>query len=142
MTVKFDASKIQNGTLLLLGIGYDGSDQPGGDTRGRTNPKIYTYALLKAGGLWYTSGMGDTPQAAGWGAIERWMAKKGRVLVWVKGVHQDDLALLWTAAAGIEGARQIERVSPQSATVERRRGSEWRDKVRTPEDGTLGYHDL
>lgn len=94
--MKFDASKLTNGTLLLIGVSYRNA-QPGGDTRGRVNPKTYTYALLKAGGLWYMSGTGQVPQAAGWGAVERWLGKDGRRLEWVKGTHQDQLLDLWAA---------------------------------------------
>lgn len=92
--MKFDASKLKNGTLLLIGVVYDRA-QPGGDTRGRATPKVYTYGLLKAGGVWYATGMGQTPQAAGWGAVERWLARDGRRLVWVKGTHEEALAELW-----------------------------------------------
>lgn len=82
---KLDSRKIPNGTVLLMGIGFQNvDDEPGGDTRGRTNPRTYTYALLKAGGLWYVTGSGKAPQAAGWGAIERWLTKDGKVVEWVK----------------------------------------------------------
>lgn len=82
---KLDNRKIPNGTVLLMGVGFwNAEDEPGGDTRGRTNPRTYTYALLKAGGLWYVTGAGRTPQAAGWGAIERWLAKDGKAVEWIR----------------------------------------------------------
>lgn len=70
---------IPNGTILIIGIRYENTE-PGGDTRGRTNPKTYTYTFTKAGGLWYATGTGKVPQAAGWGAVERWLAKEGRTV--------------------------------------------------------------
>lgn len=83
MTVKFklDSRKVPNGTVLVFGIRYE--REPEGDTRGRTNPTVYTYAMLKAGGLWYVTGTGKVPVAAGWGAIERWLERDGRVVEWV-----------------------------------------------------------
>lgn len=80
MDVKFklDSKAIPNGTVLVFGIRYE--REPEGDTRGRTNPRVYTYAMLKAGGLWYVTGSGQVPVAAGWGAIERWLGKDGRVV--------------------------------------------------------------
>jgi hypothetical protein len=83
MTVKFklDSKRVPNGTVLVFGIRYE--REPEGDTRGRTNPTTYTYAMLKAGGLWYVTGTGKVPVAAGWGAIERWLERDGRVVAWV-----------------------------------------------------------
>jgi len=77
-----DPRKMPNGTVLFLGISYP---TPGsGDLRGRTNPKVYTYAALKQAGVWYFTGAGKVPQAAGWGAVERWLERYNRVLEWVK----------------------------------------------------------
>lgn len=91
---KLDNSKIPNGAILLMGISYDGMGQTDLDTtRGRQTPKVFTYALLKAGGVWYTTGSGRVPQAAGWGAVERWLAKDNRVVEWVKVVTET--ADLW-----------------------------------------------
>lgn len=87
MTVKFlndlDPRKMPNGVILVFSIRYAG-DQPGGNTRGRTNPKIYDYAMLKSGGLWYVTGAGQSPQAAGWGAVEKWLTRNGREVVRVE----------------------------------------------------------
>jgi hypothetical protein len=95
---KLDNRTIPNGAVLMMGVGFESTeDEPGGDTRGRTNPKTYTYALLKAGGLWYVTGAGRVPQAAGWGAIERWLEKDGKVVEWVKVVTQT--ADLWPVPA-------------------------------------------
>lgn len=71
---KLDNSKVPNGTVLLMGIQYEG----------QTSAKVWTYALLKAGGLWYVTGNGKVPVAAGWEAINRWLAKDGRVVKWVR----------------------------------------------------------
>lgn len=95
--MRFNASGLPNGTVLLMGVGYKGA-QPGGDTRGRQTPKVYTYGALKAGGLWYMTGMGDVPQAAGWPVVERWLAKKDRTLVWVKGTTDNAMATLWESS--------------------------------------------
>lgn len=66
-----------DGTILVMGIQYNDS------------PKTFTYALLKVDGLWHVTGApGRVPYAAGWGAVERWLAKDGRNLVWVKVVSQ------------------------------------------------------
>lgn len=73
---KLDNRKIPNGTVLVFGIRYDRED----DER-PANPTIYTYAMLKAGDAWYVTGSGKTPSAAGWGAVERWLARDGRVVV-------------------------------------------------------------
>lgn len=82
---KLDNAKVPNGTVLVFGIGFVGDPEADLDaTRGRTSPKVYTYALLKAGGLWYVTGSGKVPQAAAWGAIERWLARDNKVVVWVK----------------------------------------------------------
>ncbi len=96
MTVKFklDNSKVSNGTILLFGISYAGMGQTDLDTtRGRQTPKVFTYTMLKAGGTWYVSGGGQTPQAAGWGAVVRWLERDNRVVEWVKVVTET--ADLW-----------------------------------------------
>lgn len=117
--MKFDAKKVPNGTLLMLGVGYQ-NEQPGGDLRGRTDPKVYTYALLKAGGLWYMTGAGQAPHAAGWPVVEKWLSRQGRVLLWIKGVHQDDLPTLWTAAEQVEPERPSQDlIAPDQVVIER-----------------------
>jgi hypothetical protein len=90
MTVKFklDSRKVLDGTILLFGIRY--AAEPGA----WTGPdKTYTYAMLKAGGMWYVTGGGRTPQAAGWGAVERWLERDGRVVEWVR--HVTETCQLW-----------------------------------------------
>lgn len=86
MTVKFklDTRKVPNGAILIFGIRYAPGEEPGGETRGRANPLVYTYAAMKAGGLWYFTGAGRVPQAAGWGAVERWLEREGRVVEFVE----------------------------------------------------------
>jgi hypothetical protein len=101
MDVKFelDSRKVPNGTVLVFGIRYERTDdEPGGDIRGRSNPTVYTYAMLKAGGFWYVTGSGKVPTAAGWGAIERWLERDGREVVWVRRVT--NTAQLWPPVPG------------------------------------------
>lgn len=135
MTVKFalDNSKVPNGTILVLGIRYE--TPPDEDTRGRTQPKVYTYAAMKAGGLWYLTGAGKTPQAAGWTAVARWLERDGRVV---------DSVELVTTRSKIWPSPGPRGPAATSVTVDEppRRGSEWRTRTRTPEDDALGYrHD-
>jgi hypothetical protein len=87
-TVKFklDSKKVPNGTILVIGIRYPGLVEDADTTRGRKIPKVWTYAALKAGGLWYLTGAGRVPQAAGWGAVERWLDKDNRTVEWVDAV--------------------------------------------------------
>jgi len=91
MTVKFklNSRAVPEGTVLLFGISY----QPGPDDIRATEVKVYTYAVLKAGGLWYVTGGGRTPQAAGWGAVERWLERDGRQVEWVR--HVTETRQLW-----------------------------------------------
>lgn len=96
MTVKFrtedmelDPRRMPTGTVLLFDIRYAGTDESarqitGRDTRGRTEPKTYAYAMVKAAGVWYVTGSGKVPTAAGWGAIERWLERDGREVVRVQ----------------------------------------------------------
>lgn len=82
---KLKSATVPNGTVLMFGIRYDRPAEDDLDaTRGMAQPKVYTFAMLKAGGLWYVTGTGRVPQAAGWPAIERWLAKDGKVVEWVK----------------------------------------------------------
>ena len=111
MDVKFklDSRKVPNGTVLVFGIRYERTDdEPGGDTRGRSNPTIYTYAMLKAGGLWYVTGSGKVPTAAGWGAIERWLERDGRVVEWVNAVAQT--VTLWPLPPSDESGQAAVKV--------------------------------
>lgn len=89
-----DNSKVPNGTILLFGIEYPGMGQTDLDTtRGRETPKVFTYAMLKAGGLWYVTGTGRVPQAAGWGAVMNWLRRDGREVRWVKAATE--MVELW-----------------------------------------------
>jgi hypothetical protein len=93
-TFKLDNAQIPNNTILIMGISYSGMGQTDLDTtRGRTTPKVFTYAMLKAGGLWYMTGAGRVPQAAGWLAVMRWLEKDNRRVEWVKVVTET--ADLW-----------------------------------------------
>lgn len=77
-----DPRKLPNGTVLFFGISYERTQVA--DTSGRTEPKVYSYAALKQAGVWYFSGAGKVPQAAGWGAVENWLERDNRKLEWVK----------------------------------------------------------
>lgn len=59
-------------TILVMAIRY-------GD-----HPKLWSYTALKAGGLWYLSGGGKTPQMAQWSAVKRWLSQSGREVVRVE----------------------------------------------------------
>lgn len=74
MIFKLDDSMVAEGTILVFGIQYPGSN----------SGRVYTYAGMKAGGRWYFTGSGKTPQDAGWGAVQRWLAADGREVAWVK----------------------------------------------------------
>ena len=82
----FDSRKHPNGTILILGITYadrtNELDPLRGRTRGRTEPKVFTYVFLKAGNLWYSTGGPKAPTAAGWPAVERWLSREGRTVAW------------------------------------------------------------
>lgn len=86
MDVKFklDSRKVPDGTVLVFGISYERDP----DASPRAERKVFTYAMLKAGGLWYVTGGGKVPSAAGWGAVERWLERDGRVVEWVNAVAQ------------------------------------------------------
>ena len=73
-TFKLDDAQAPDGTVLLMGIRYEG----------QTTDKVWTYALLKAAGLWYVTGNAKAPVAAGWGAVNRWLERDGRIVLWVK----------------------------------------------------------
>ena len=70
-----DSNSVPDNSVLLLGICYSPELAAG-------KPTVYTYALLKAKGRWYTSG-GKGPQAAGWLAVERWLERDGREVLWM-----------------------------------------------------------
>lgn len=106
---------IPNGTVLLMGIEYEGMGQTDLDTtRGRQTPKVFTYAFLKAGNLWYATGGPRAPQAAGWGAVERWLAKDNRVVRWVRIVTET--AALYPSPAAPEPARIVDVLAAQVDT--------------------------
>jgi hypothetical protein len=91
MKLTIDPRAVPNGQILIFGIQYPGLTEPSKDaTRGRTQPKTFTYAALKAGNLWYFTGGAKAPQAAGWGAIEKWLARDNRTVVWVSAVTQTE----------------------------------------------------
>lgn len=85
MSVKLpiDPRKIADGSILVWHLRYE-SQLEADDRRGRADPLTYTYAMLKAGGLWYVTGAGRVPQAAGWGAVEKWLERDGRIVVRVE----------------------------------------------------------
>lgn len=79
MTVKMSLPPrtMPDGVVLILNVRYKPSEE--GD---RVNPTIYAHAALKSRGYWYVTGSG--PQAAGWGAVESWLQRRGRELVSVE----------------------------------------------------------
>lgn len=85
MTVKFEDTSPE-GAVLMLGIRFETQ------TRG----KVYTYALLKAGGRWWSTGQG--PSGASWTAVERWLERNGRVLLWIDVLA--DRTRVWTREVG------------------------------------------
>jgi hypothetical protein len=95
MSVRFtlDSRAVPEGTVLLFGVKYAGPDQEGIAREPTEEAKVYTYAMIKAGGFWYVTGGGRTPQAAGWGAVERWLERDGRVVEWVR--HVTETCQLW-----------------------------------------------
>lgn len=73
-----------NGSVLLMGISFtSGNTADPGATRGITPSRVLTYALLKVGGLWYVTGSGRAPTAAGWPAVLRWLGKDNRKVEWI-----------------------------------------------------------
>lgn len=84
MEFQLDTASVPEGTVLLFGIRYAGPDQEGISREPAEEAKVYTYAMIKAGGFWYVTGGGRTPQAAGWGAVQRWLSKDNRQVVYVK----------------------------------------------------------
>jgi hypothetical protein len=96
-----DGRSLPEGTVLLVGVTFSGMT-----SSAEVPAKVYTHAMLKAGGSWYVTG-GGAPQMAGWGAIERWLSRDGRQVVWVKKV---------TASETIEArgpADRIDLASPE-----------------------------
>jgi hypothetical protein len=96
MTVEFklDDRQVPDGTVFLVGVAFD-----------RIPDKTWTYSLIKAGGRWYTSGTGKSPQDAGWGAVNRWLNREGTQVVYIDAVTGRDR--LW-ASEGVtaEGKRR------------------------------------
>jgi len=91
MSVRFDGRKLPDGTVLQIGVEFTGARA---DTvSGRTIPLTYTYILLKTAGLWYATGTGRVPQAAGWGAVERWLDRDDREVVSIE--HASNWDQLW-----------------------------------------------
>lgn len=77
---KIDSAKLPDGTLMTFGIRYPEM---------QSDPeKVFTYAFLKAGGQFYGTGTGKVPQAAGWGAVDRWLNQPGREVLWVRYVTE------------------------------------------------------
>lgn len=86
MTAKMTHPRqMPDGSMLLIGVSYPRPTNEIESTRpAESGPKVFTYVLLKAGGTWYTSGAGRTPQAAGWGAVEKWLERDGRKLEFIE----------------------------------------------------------
>lgn len=93
VTFTLDNRAVPDGTVLIFGIRYAGADSDGQERTPVEKSKTYTYVMIKAGGFWYVTGGGKTPQAAGWGAIQRWLERDGRVVEWVR--HVTETTQLW-----------------------------------------------
>lgn len=91
MAVKIavDPRTMPDGSVLSLGVRYEG----------QTSGKVWTYLALKTGGRWFLTGSG--PSDAGWGAVERWLERDGRVLVHVDRLTRD--VRLWDALDHLPG---------------------------------------
>lgn len=55
MKPELDASlrKMADGTVLIMQVGYENTN------------RVYSYAMLKAGGYWYVTGSGKAPRLPG-----------------------------------------------------------------------------
>lgn len=108
MDVKFklDSRKVPDGTVLVFGIRYVSGDDEGPHSASR----VFTYAMLKAGGVWYVTGSGKVPTAAGWGAVELWLDRDGREVVYVNAVAQT--VTLWPLPPSPEGTAGQPAVVP------------------------------
>jgi len=62
-----DGGKLPDDTVMVLQI------------RHRGYREIWTYLGLKKAGRWFFTGRG--PHDAGWGAVKRWLAKDGRMVL-------------------------------------------------------------
>jgi hypothetical protein len=93
MKFTLGGAKVPNGTVLVFGIRY----VPGGEDGPHSASRVFTYAMLKAGGLWYVTGTGEVPTAAGWPAVERWLERDNREVVYVRATHTDGMAEIWPA---------------------------------------------
>lgn len=80
MEFKLKDQEVPDGTILLAGITFDSMPS-----------KTWTYALMKAGGRWYTSGTGKSPQDAGWGAINRWLNRENTRVEWISAVTETEV---------------------------------------------------
>jgi hypothetical protein len=142
MTVKFklDSRVVPEGTVLLFGIRYVGPDQEGIARMPEEEAKVYTYAMIKAGGFWYVTGGGRTPQVAGWGAVERWLERDGREVAWVKAVTET--VTLWptpvSKVAGSWGDKIPDGPGPDRDAWLKVRGwgsfEEWQNRDEGPEE--------
>lgn len=74
MRFTLDDSKVPDLTVLMIGARFEN----------QTSDKVWTYALLKAGGRWYVTGSGKVPTDAGWGAVANWLERDGRIVQWVR----------------------------------------------------------
>jgi hypothetical protein len=82
---KLNDQDVADGTVLVISVQYPGSN----------SGRAYDYAAMKAGGRWYVTGTGKTPQDAGWGAVARWLTEQGRVVTRVRVATR--LEPLWEA---------------------------------------------
>jgi hypothetical protein len=115
MKFTLNNAKVPDGSVLVFGIRYVPEDDSGPHSASR----VFTYAMLKAAGSWYVTGTGQTPQAAGWGAVERWLDRDGREVVWVRAGHVDGLDQIWPAAPASESAAPATGENPGTERLAR-----------------------
>jgi hypothetical protein len=81
MPYGIEKEDLAEGVTLLLGVSYQGSN----------SGRVYTYAGVNVAGRWYFSGLGRTPQDAGWAAVERWLESDGRIVQWIRKVTETEM---------------------------------------------------
>ena len=136
MEFNLDTARVAEGTVMLFGIRYPGSNEG----------RVYTYTMIKAGGMWYVSGGARAPQAAGWDAVKNWLAKDGRQVVYVK--VATEFRQLWPKPDDLPAASTANLAGYSVASAEARAGRRGlldtppkRDPLEDEVDGYTGQVD-
>lgn len=103
MLFKLDDGNVPDGTILVISVRYPGSN----------SGREYDYAAMKAGGRWYLTGTGQTPQDAGWGAVQRWLTLNGRMVSRVRVATK--LEPLWDEASAARANHPSRTGSPAAS---------------------------